>query len=105
MMKISPEAMKHLIKQPWYGNVRELQHTIEKAVIMSDSTTLTSNDFFLKPGSSGLPVDQNKFNLVENEKRIIEKALEKFKGNISVTAKELGINRTTLYDKMKKYGL
>lgn len=50
-------------------------------------------------------MDVESFNLAENEKQIILKAIQKFKGNMSLTAKELGINRSTLYDKMKKYDL
>lgn len=105
ILKISSEAMENLMARPWSGNVRELEHTIEKAVIMSDSVTLKPHDFFIKSTSAGLPADRNMFNLGENEKHIIEKALGRFQGNISLTAKKLGINRTTLYDKMKKYGL
>lgn len=104
-MRISKDAIDELVQQPWRGNIRELQHAIEKAVIMSDSSTLTKKDFQKKTKSSELPVDHQSFNLEANEKQIIRKALEKFKRNISVSAKELGINRTTLYDKIKKYDL
>ncbi len=104
-IRVSQEALDHLSRQPWYGNVRELQHTIEKAVIMSDSSTLTSGNFFIKSPSASPPSDHSMFNLAEHEKRIILRALESFKGNITLTARKLGINRTTLYDKIKKYGL
>nr|NQU90617.1 sigma-54-dependent Fis family transcriptional regulator [Bacteroidota bacterium] len=103
-LSISPMAMNELNKQPWPGNIRELEHAIEKAVIMCDGYKLTPGDFFVSAEPSHLNISPDTFNLAENEKHIILKALAQFKGNVSLTAGKLGINRTTLYEKMKKYG-
>lgn len=101
---ISKEALSELAGYSWPGNVRELQHMIEKAVILSDGAELHPGDFDLHAGTHHAPYHQT-FNLDENEKWLIAKALEKCRGNITRVAKELGINRSTLYEKMKKYGL
>lgn len=100
---VSPNALKKLKKYEWPGNIRELQHSIEKAVILSEGRQLTSADFNL---SSPIILSKGKkksFNLEHNEKAIILKALTAFDWNMTRTAKELGINRSTLYDKLKKY--
>ena len=65
---------------------------------------LEAGDFQFHSRISGRELEES-LNLAENEKRIIQKALRKFSGNISSTARELGINRSTLYEKIKKYGL
>jgi two-component system response regulator HydG len=103
-MKISRSSMEKIKKHSWFGNVRELQNTIEKAVILAEGSTITPADitFYTKSPARG---EAEVFNLEENEKKIISLALSRFKGNISLTAKKLGINRSTLYDKMKKYAL
>ena len=101
---ISKAAIEKLKKHSWFGNVRELQHTIEKAVIMTEAEQIVANDFaFSKTAPKSFEIEN--FNLADHEKQIILKAIQKFQGNMSLTAKELGINRSTLYDKMKKYDL
>lgn len=101
---ISKAAIEKLKKHSWFGNVRELQHTIEKAVIMTEAEQIVANDFaFSKTTPKSFEIEN--FNLADHEKQIILKAIQKFQGNMSLTAKELGINRSTLYDKMKKYDL
>jgi len=101
-IKISNDAQLELLRYPWKGNVRELMHTMEKAVILSEKSELNIDDFYLK---SSHEIDiKNKSNKLEDvEKRIIIDVLEKHKWNISKTANELDISRTTLYLKMKKY--
>ena len=103
-IRISSGALGKLKDYPWHGNIRELQHTLEKAIILSDANVLHSGDFYLsKPSShSG---SANPATLDESEKRLIENALERNKDNMSAVAAELGITRPTLYNKMKKYGL
>jgi transcriptional regulator of acetoin/glycerol metabolism len=103
--KISDGALTKLKKYSWPGNIRELQHIIEKAVIMSSGKQLQSSDFQFSSGMDLLQERQDNFNLENNEKGVIEKALKTFNWNMSRTAKELGINRSTLYDKLKKYEL
>ncbi|MCG8410505.1 MAG: sigma-54 dependent transcriptional regulator [Bacteroidales bacterium] len=101
--KISSDALKKLRKYMWPGNIRELQHIIERTIIMSNSNTLNSNDFVLNISEpSGFT--KNTLNLEEVEKQTIEQALRKHNFNISSAAKELGLGRTTMYRKMTKYG-
>lgn len=99
---ISSVAKEKLKKHAWRGNVRELMHAVEKATILSTGSELSSSDFRL--AQRGEPA-LDTFNLEENERRIIAQALGTFQWNISKTARALGINRSTLYDKIDKYGL
>jgi two-component system response regulator HydG len=101
-LKLSPATLQTLQKHRWPGNIRELQHVIEKAVILTDSNVIEPENLLLQSRKI-LPDNPVVFNLAENEKELIQTALEKFRGNISLTAKELGINRSTLYEKIKKY--
>ena len=101
---ITPEAMDRLKRYAWPGNIRELQHAIERAVIMTDSDTLHESDFLLSRSlSSGAA--NNTLNLDEVERTAIAKALQMHSGNISKAADELGLTRASLYRRMEKYGL
>ncbi len=104
-LQFSAKALKSLTQHTWPGNIRELEHTIEKGVILSDKSEVGSENLF--PGSAGKikQLMSDSLNLEENEKHIIEKALRAESGNIASAARKLGINRSTLYQKMKKYGL
>jgi len=101
---LSTSAVKRLQNHLFPGNVRELEHMMEKAVIMTDTGVITPDDLFIqvriaqssRTGSLGLE---------ENEKRLITEALHLHDYKQSDTCKELGISRKTLYNKMKKYGL
>ena len=74
-------------------------------MILSEGSHLKITDDMLTTGVK-VKMDKSKtFNLEENEKEVIENALKAFNGNMSKTAKELGINRSTLYEKIKKYEL
>lgn len=100
---ISSNAMDKLKRYAWPGNIRELQHAIERAVIMTDSSSLQESDFlFSRPVSS---LSAETLNLDEVEKAAIAKALNLHSGNISKAADELGLTRASLYRRMEKYGL
>jgi two-component system, NtrC family, response regulator HydG len=101
---VSPGAMKKLVEYPWPGNVRELKHIVEKAVILSDLPVLNEADFMFNSRNSKITISDN-FNIQEHEKQLISAAIEKNKGNLSHAAKALGINRSTLYEKIKRYDL
>ena len=88
------------MKYNWPGNIRELQHTIEKAVILTESPLLKPEDFMFKPVSES---KENAETLEQVEKRIIESMLDKYGDNLTLAAKSLGITRQTLYNKMKRY--
>lgn len=102
-MKISADALKKLKKYNWPGNIRELQHIIERTVIMSNSNVLNASDFVLNISES-TSMNKSNLNLEEIEKQTIERALKKHSFNVSAAAKELGLGRTTMYRKMTKYG-
>jgi len=101
--KINTHALEKLANYTWPGNVRELQHSIEKAVIMSDSAVLLPSDFEFKPSSK--PLHQNELTLTEMEKKAILESLKRNNNNLSVVAKNLGITRQTLYNKLRKYNI
>ena len=105
-LKLSDRALSHLKSYHWPGNIRELEHAVERAVILSDNSVLSPGDFLLSSGSGAsheIPVDG--LNLEEIEKTVIQKALEKHQGNISRAADDLGLTRTSLYRRMEKYEL
>jgi len=100
-LKINQQAHEKLLKYSWPGNIRELQHTIEKAVILSESSVIRPDDFFLRhPGS--LNNSSSFTTLEEMEKQMIQQALEKNNGNFTAAAEQLGITRQTLYNRFKK---
>lgn len=101
---LSKSAIQKLEKYSWPGNIRELKHAMERAVILTTSNTLTPNDFaFTDLSASSLNHDT--LNLDELEKLAIQKAIKKSEGNMSKAADFLGISRTTLYTKISKYGI
>ncbi|MFT6866607.1 MAG: two-component system response regulator HydG [Cyclobacteriaceae bacterium] len=105
--KIAPNTNKKLQKYAWPGNIRELQHAIERAIIMSDTDILSPDDFFFlsqKP-DTGITNEADNFNLDEVERSVIEKAVNRHNGNISKAAKDLGLTRASLYRRLEKYGL
>ncbi|HEY4787040.1 MAG TPA: sigma-54 dependent transcriptional regulator [Bacteroidales bacterium] len=101
---INPQALDKLVQYSWPGNVRELKHIIEKAVILSDSCSLEEADFMFNVRKANARTSEN-YNLQENEKQLINAAIDKYQNNLSHAAKALGINRSTLYEKIKRYGL
>lgn len=102
-LKINQQAQDKLMKYTWPGNIRELQHTIEKAVILSEGSVLKAEDFFMRPVVQGRNSDAE-MTLEEMEKRMINQAIDKNNGNLSAAAEQLGITRQTLYNKIKKQG-
>jgi DNA-binding NtrC family response regulator len=103
-LKINQQAQDKLLKYAWPGNIRELQHTIEKAVILSEGNLLKTEDFFMRPVVQE-KINESELTLEEMEKRMINLSVEKNNGNLSVASEQLGISRQTLYNKMKKFGL
>ena len=101
-LEISKDAQNELLNYQWKGNVRELMHTIEKAVILSENKELREEDLHLKSVFKA-DISRNSKKLEDVEKRTIQEVLEKHKGNLTQVAKELDISRTTLYLKLKKY--
>ncbi len=103
---IGKSTLDKLEKHHWPGNIRELQHAVERAVIMSESKELLPSDFLIAPNSGETEeIIFDDYNLEEVEKMVIRKALKKHEGNISKAADELGLTRASLYRRMDKYGL
>ena len=96
-------AMEKLLNHDWPGNIREFQHLVEKAVIMSDDNYLTDSYFGLVNNTESFRFKNDTLDLVENEKKLILKAIEKHRGNYCIVVRELGVSRKTLYNKIKKY--
>jgi DNA-binding NtrC family response regulator len=105
-IKITGNAIDKLKQYKWPGNVRELQHMIENSVIMTENNVIKPENLqFTSTIESGNPTFKTSLNLSNVEKLTIKEALFKNKGNINRTAKELGITRKTLYNKIEKYEL
>jgi DNA-binding NtrC family response regulator len=103
MPRIAKTSIKKLGQYHWPGNIRELQHLVERAMIMSEKKEINLEDYISDIGKSH-PV-QDTLNLEEVEKNTISNALRKYSGNVTKAASELGLGRTTIYRKMEKYGL
>jgi DNA-binding NtrC family response regulator len=104
--QVSEGAMKVLMDYAWPGNVRELENAIERAMVTCRSNTLTDDDFaFLAQNAAGEKpwIAPPAMTLQEMERRMIEATLERTGGNIKESAAVLGIDRSTLYEKLKRY--
>jgi two-component system response regulator HydG len=103
-LSIAPDAKPKLLHYHWPGNIRELVHSVERAVIMAERDTLGVDDLLLKHEPTA-PEDVADLNLENLEARTIREAIAKHEGNLSRAARELGLGRTTLYRKMAKHGI
>jgi DNA-binding NtrC family response regulator len=100
-LKINQQALDKLMSYSWPGNIRELQNTIEKAVILSESDIIRPGDLYLR----NIPSYEstNAFTtLSEMEEKMIRNAIDKHNGNLTAAATQLGITRQTLYNKLRK---
>lgn len=104
-LKMSSATYNALVNYHWSGNIRELKHTLEKAVILCESSELKPEDLNLKVKPTAKTEEDMARSLSDIEKAAIIKALEKFHGNVSQAAHMLDISRTTLYAKMKEYNI
>ncbi len=100
-LKFTRQAYDKLVSYKWPGNIRELRHTVEKAVILSESDTIKSEDLYLKHPGTAISND-SPMTLEDMEKLMITKALELNNGNFTAAAEQLGITRQTLYNRFKK---
>ncbi|MBS1655864.1 MAG: sigma-54-dependent Fis family transcriptional regulator, partial [Bacteroidetes bacterium] len=101
------KAKEKLLSYSYPGNVRELQYTIERAVIMSEGNVLKEEDIIFSPIERKMQGEgqQTDMNLGQVEKNTIIKVIEKHNGNITKAAKELGLTRTALYRRLSKYDI
>ncbi|OUR93911.1 sigma-54-dependent Fis family transcriptional regulator [Flavobacteriales bacterium 34_180_T64] len=107
-LQLTSEALKLLKAHHWPGNIREIQHTIERGVIMSEGQEIKATDYNL----TNIPAQSNEtalefdnLNLSDIEKILVKKAMHKHEGNISKAAKELGLTRAALYRRLEKFNL
>jgi DNA-binding NtrC family response regulator len=102
--EVSADAMRRLQSRPWPGNIRQLEHAVEKALILCDGASLGVADFdlFDEPSTAGATPGGT---LEEMERNAIASAIRQHGGNLAEVARKLGITRQTLYNKIRKYGL
>ena len=103
-LSIHKNAQKKLMAYSWPGNIRELQHTIERSVILCEGNILHGEDILLKQRSHPA-LNELEMTLEEMEKDMIANALSRHQGNFTAAAEQLGVSRQTLYNKTKRYGL
>src|SRR5262249_38950113 len=110
-LSISDAAKRWLQTQPWPGNVRQLRHTIERALLISNNDSLEVDDFELAldmddhdDSKDALP-QVGSMTLDAMERAMIVKALNYYDGNISKVAEALGLSRAALYRRFEKYGI
>ncbi len=106
-IEFDKKAIDKLLTYHFPGNVRELQYTIERAVIMADGESLHADDLIFSPIESARQQEEEKIdmNLGTVEKNTILRVIEKHNGNITKAAKELGLTRTALYRRLTKYDI
>lgn len=104
-LEFDSNLIDELCKYKWPGNIRELQHAVERAVILSKDAALSTRDFQLVAAENGSTSELHSLNLNDVEREAIRQALIKCGNNLTRAAEELGIGRTTLYRKMNEYGL
>ncbi len=104
-IRLSATVMRKLKKYHWPGNIRELKNSVERAVILEKSGQLSADSFFPLRKEPYTGESARSYNLVENEKKLILDVIQKNRGNMTNTAKDLGIERTALYRRLKKYRL
>ena len=97
-------ALQAMYDHPWQGNVRELNHVIERAVLMSQDTCIKASDLALRTGSSVNPKLED-MSLEDVEEFLIKKALARFGGNVSHAATALGLSRSALYRRLQRFGM
>jgi transcriptional regulator with PAS, ATPase and Fis domain len=105
-IKLTDETLQKLKEYHWPGNIRELAHAIERAVILCKSETLTPDDFILRTRSVPAQLsDEPSVRVEDYEKIAISNAMTKHNGNLSKAADEIGIARSTLYRKISRLGI
>jgi len=97
-------ALQLILEHPWQGNVRELNHVIERAVLMAQDSQIKPVDLALRSGREGSPRLED-MSIEEVEAFLIKKALARHNGNVSHAANALGLSRSALYRRLQRYGL
>ena len=104
IMGFDSSAMQALLENPWQGNVRELDHVVERAVLMAQDTLIRMSDLALRSGGGAAPRLED-MTIEEVEAFLIKKTLARYNGNVSHAASALGLSRSALYRRLQRYGL
>lgn len=104
-LKLPIEVLKKLQKFEWPGNIREFQHALERAVILSDGKVLKPSDFQIQETGPAVEAEIDNYNLEKLEKVAIDRCMKKHGGNVTKAADELGLTRGALYRRLEKYGI
>lgn len=104
-VEIDEDIIIKLTSYQWPGNIRELQHAVERAIILADSNTIDSLDSFINHSSVNIQSTPDVVTLDDMEKAFIQKTLNENDGNVTQSARQLGLTRTAMYRRMNKYGL
>ncbi len=104
-IKVDKSLLTRLKNYHWPGNIRELQHAVERAVILNEGRVITAPELMMGPGGQKQRREDTPKTLEEMEKRFILQSLEDHAGNVTQTAITLGMTRTALYRRMKKHGI
>jgi DNA-binding NtrC family response regulator len=97
-------AMEVMRRHGWSGNVRELDHAVERGVLMARGERINVEDLGLEPGAETAG-DLHQMTLEDAERTLIQQALDRSRGNVSLAAEELGLSRSALYRRLEKHGL
>jgi DNA-binding NtrC family response regulator len=104
-LRFSSDALELIQQHDWPGNVRQLQHSMERAVLMADERKIMPRDIFPDAYASTSSNESKRLTLSEREILIIKESIQRNGGNLSKASRELGVARSTLYNKMKTYGI
>jgi transcriptional regulator with PAS, ATPase and Fis domain len=104
-LRFSSDALELIQQHDWPGNVRQLQHSMERAVLMADERKIMPRDIFPDAYASTSAKESKRLTLSEREILIIKESIQRNGGNLSKASRELGVARSTLYNKMKTYGI
>jgi DNA-binding NtrC family response regulator len=99
-----PAAMQALLNHPWPGNIRELDHAVERGVLMTERATVRTADLGLRAERDGGSRVED-MSLEEVEGFLIRKAMARYDGNVSQAARALGLSRSALYRRLQHFGL
>ncbi len=104
-LKASSAILEKLSKYAWPGNIRELRNAVERAVILESGKNLTAESIFPPTQKSASAGSARTYDLVGNEKKLILEVIQRNQGNMTNSARDLGLERTALYRRLKKYGI
>jgi transcriptional regulator of acetoin/glycerol metabolism len=95
--------MRALVDHAWPGNIRELDHAVERGVLMAERPSIRAADLWLRTAGAGARVEE--MSLEDVEAFLIKKAMARHDGNVSQAAKALGLSRSALYRRLQHHGL